>query len=188
MGVCISSSVKISSCILLPKELKGNLNGKDFQLLKFWRHFSKWKKYRLLISLKERFWPTKIGLQTYGSTFLMDYLNPTEDMRPLFNISVANVQGVPCWGSWLVCSTTPLTLPIHCVGKDFQEIAESLNAGPDPNSHRLVLTFRHLRPLLDRLLNVCSVIQLQKKWCLFCSVYNTLSSVYKSCTVSHAST
>lgn len=93
------------------KEFNGNLDGKDFPPQKFWWHFSKVKKYNLVIFLKDRFWPTKIELEAYSSTFLhhgMDYLNSMrEAMRALFNSSAACIQAIPGSGSWVVWAVNP---------------------------------------------------------------------------------
>lgn len=142
---------------------------KDFPLQKFWWHFSKVKKYSLVIFWKDNFWPTKIELEAYGSTFLhhgMDYLNSMrgEDMQALFNRQFRQYLALVLdWcGLWIL-----LTLSIFCILVGFQE-TEDLDTVPDQNSCRLVPIFLHHCLLQGGLL---------KDFSVFFS-YNKSKSVY----------
>lgn len=154
--------------------------------------FPKEKKCSLVIFLKNRFWPTKIGLEAYGNLFLhcgMDYLNSTrgEAMRALFNSFVACIQAVPGSGSWLVWAVNPPN-SFHTLHWEGCQEIEDLNTDPDPNSCRFVPTFLHHCLVLIYLLNVFSeLLHYNKIKCLFFSVSNTLTSVYKSYVASQAS-
>lgn len=154
------------------KEFNGNLDGKDFPPQKFWWHFSKVKKYSLVIFLKHRFWPTKIELEAYSSTFLhhgMDYLNSMREkpwelfstvLLPASRQYLALV--LEWFGLWI-----HLTLSIYSISVGFQEIKD-LNTVPDQNSCRFVPTSLHRFLLLGGLLKVFSVF----------SSYNKSKSVY----------
>lgn len=158
MGICISSSVKLSSCVLLRKEFNWNLDGKDFPLQKFLWHFSKVKMCSLVVFLKDRFWATKIELEAYGSTFLchgMEYLSSMrgEAMQAPFSSFVSSIQAVPASGSCLVWAVNPPKSSHILHWEGFQEI-EDLSTVPDWNSCRLLSTFLHQCLLRGGLLKV----------------------------------
>lgn len=83
---------------------------------------SKKKKCSLIFFLKDRFWPTKIELEAYGSTFLhhgLGYLNSMrgEAMQVILPASRQHLAlGLDWFGLWI-----SLTLSTHCFEKDFRK-------------------------------------------------------------------